>query len=139
MGSYEANTLSEARTSYVNIVDTLDGTLLVGNLGDVQSEGKVLIGAGTPDILEEYIKPHDIVILGDRYESQLCAIEMEADCIIVCAGSSVTKTIQMLAAEKNCKIISTPHDSFTVARLIYQSIPVRHFMRTKKQALLHII
>ena len=131
MGSYEANTLSEARTSYVNIVDTLDGTLLVGNLGDVQSEGKVLIGAGTPDILEEYIKPHDIVILGDRYESQLCAIEMQADCIIVCAGSNVTKTIQMLADEKNCKIISTPHDSFTVARLIYQSIPVRHFMRTK--------
>ncbi len=131
MGSYEANTLSEAKTSYVNIVDTLDGTLLVGDLGDVQSEGKVLIGAGTPDILEEYIKPHDIVILGDRYESQLCAIEMGADCLIICAGTNVTKTIQKIAKENGVKIISTPHDSFTVARLIYQSIPIRHFMRSK--------
>ena len=131
MGSYEANTLSVARTSYTNIVDTLDGTLIVGDLGDIQSEGKVLIGAGTPDTMEEFIKPHDIVILGDRYESQLCAIEMEADCIIICAGSNVTKTIQKLATEKNVKIITTPHDSFTVARLIYQSIPIRHFMRKK--------
>lgn len=130
MGSYDASTLSEARTSYVNIVDTLDGTLLIGDIGDSQIEGKVLIGAGTPDILEEYIKPHDIVILGDRFESQLCAIEMGADCIIICAGSKVTQSIMKLADENNCKIISTPHDSFTVARLIYQSIPIRHFMKT---------
>ncbi len=129
MGSYDSKTLSEAKTSYTNIVDTLDGTLIVGNISDSQIEGKVLIGAGTPDILEEYIKPHDIVILGDRYESQLCAIEMGADCLIVCAGSTVTRTIQNLAEEKGCKIITTPHDSFTVARLIYQSMPIRHFMK----------
>ena len=130
MGEYNANTISEAQTSYVNIVDTVDGTLLVGNIGDVQTEGKVLIGAGTPDVMEEYIKPHDIVILGDRYESQLCAIEMEAECLIICAGAKVTQTIQKLAEEKGCKIITTPHDTFTVARLIYQSLPVRHFMKT---------
>ena len=130
MGEYNANTISEAQTSYVNIVDTVDGTLLVGNIGDVQTEGKVLIGAGTPDVMEEYIKPHDIVILGDRYESQLCAIEMQAECLIICAGAKVTQTIQKLAEEKGCKIITTPHDTFTVARLIYQSLPVRHFMKT---------
>lgn len=129
MGSYENNTISSAKTSYRNIVDTLDGELIVGNIDDIQTEGKVLIGAGTPDVLEEYIKPHDIVILGDRYESQLCAIEMQAECIIVCAGSKVTMTIKKIAAEKGCKIIVTPHDTFTVARLIYQSIPIRHFMR----------
>jgi len=130
MGAYDSNTLSNANTSYTNIVDTLDGTMIVGNISDTQTEGKILIGAGTPDVLEEYIKPHDIVILGDRYESQLCAIEMGADCIIICAGSNVTRTIQSIADEKGCKIITTPHDSFTVARLIYQSIPIRHFMRS---------
>ena len=131
MGSYEANTLAAAKTSYKNIVKTLDGELIVGDIESVQTEGKVLIGAGTPDVLEEYIKPHDIVILGDRYESQLCAIEMEADCIIVCAGSKVTMTIRKLAEEKGCKIITTPHDSFTVARLIYQSMPISYFMRSE--------
>ena len=131
MGSYDSNTLSLARTSYINIVDTLDGTMIVGDISDSQIEGKVLIGAGTPDTLEEYIRPHDIVILGDRYESQLCAIEVGADCLIICAGSKITQSIQNIAAERNCKIISTPHDTFTVARLIYQSLPIRHFMRTK--------
>ncbi|SNU04553.1 manganese-dependent inorganic pyrophosphatase [Lachnospiraceae bacterium] len=131
MGSYEANTLSEAKTSYKNIVETLDGELLEGDINEIVTEGKVLIGAGTPDVLEEYIAPHDIVILGDRYESQLCAIEMEADAIIVCAGAKVTTTIRKLARENGCKVISTPHDTFTVARLIYQSMPIRHFMKSR--------
>ena len=131
MGSYEANTLSDAKTSYTNIVATLDGVMLVGELGDVQTQGKVLIASGTPDAMEDEIAPHDIVILGNRYESQLCAIEMEADCIIVCAGAKVTESIKKLAAEKGCKIIVTPHDTFTVARLIYQSMPIRYFMRSK--------
>ncbi|MBO4863791.1 MAG: putative manganese-dependent inorganic diphosphatase [Eubacterium sp.] len=131
MGSNESDTLATAHTSYKNIVETLDGELLVGNIDDVQTEGKVLVGAGTPDVLEEYISPHDIVLLGDRYESQLCAIEMEADAIIVCAGAKVTTTIKKLATEKGCRVISTPHDTFTVARLIYQSMPIGHFMKDK--------
>ena len=131
MGAYDSTTLAKAKTSYKNIVETLDGELIVGDINDIQDKGKVIIGAGTPDVLEEYIKPHDIVILGDRYENHLCAIEMEADCIIVCAGSKVTKTIKILAEEKGCKIITTPHDTFIVARLIYQSMPVRFFMKTE--------
>ena len=131
MGSYEANTLSAAKTSYRNIVDTLDGEMVVGNIDDVQTEGKVMIGAGTPDAMEKLIAPHDMVILGDRYESHFCAIEMDADCIIVCAGSPVTESIRRLATEKGCKIITTPHSTFTVARLIYQSMPIRYFMKSE--------
>ena len=131
MGSYESNTLSSAKTVYRNIVNTLDGEMLVGDINDVQTEGKVLIGAGTPDAMEKQIAPHDIVILGDRFESHFCAIEMEADCIIVCGGANVTETIQKLARERGCKIIRTKHSTFTVARLIYQSMPIRYFMREK--------
>ena len=130
MGAYDSTTLAKAHTSYRNIVETLDGELIVGDINDIQDKGKVIIGAGTPDVLEEYIEPNDIVILGDRYENHLCAIEMQASCIIVCAGSKVTKTIKILAKEKGCKIITTPHDTFIVARLIYQSMPIRYFMKT---------
>ena len=131
MGSYEANTLSAAHTSYRNIVDTLDGEMIVGNIDDVQTEGKVMIGAGTPDAMEKLIAPHDMVILGDRYDSHFCAIEMDADCIIVCAGASVTESIRRLANEKGCKVITTPHSTFTVARLIFQSMPLRYFMKSE--------
>ena len=46
-------------------------------------KGKVLIAAANPDMMEYYIEENDLVILGNRYESQLCAIEMGASCIIV--------------------------------------------------------
>ena len=81
--------------------------------------------------MEKQIAPHDMVILGDRYDSHFCAIEMDADCIIVCGGSTVTESIRRLAREKGCKIITTPHSTFTVARLIYQSMPIRYFMRSE--------
>ena len=54
---------------------------------------------------------------------------MNAGCIVVCTGAPISKTIQKLAKENNCKIISTPHDTLMVARLISQSAPVRYFMK----------
>ena len=47
-----------------------------------------MIAAANPDVMENYIDEHDMVILGNRYESQLCAIEMQAGCIVVCPGGS---------------------------------------------------
>lgn len=54
---------------------------------------------------------------------------MDASCIIVGLGAKVTKTIQKFAEEKCCVIISSPHDTYTIARLINQSIPVKYLMR----------
>ncbi len=71
-------------------------------------------------MMESFIEKGDLVILGNRYESQLCAIEMEAACIIVCEGAPVSLTIRKLAQARGCTIISTPYDAFTVARLINQ-------------------
>ena len=45
------------------------------------------------------------------------------------SGSQSRKEIQKLAEERNQVIISTPYDSFTVARLIHQSIPIKYFMK----------
>ena len=91
----------------------------------------MLIAAANPDMMEYYIQPHDLVILGNRYESQLCAIEMEADCIIVCEGAAVSMTIKKLAQERGCTVMTTPYDAFTAARLINQSIPISYFMKTE--------
>ena len=48
-----------------------------------------MIAAANPDMMENYIGTADIVILGNRYEAQLCAIEMEAGCLIICEGAQV--------------------------------------------------
>ncbi|MCD8123657.1 MAG: putative manganese-dependent inorganic diphosphatase [Lachnospiraceae bacterium] len=129
MGMYSADVLSRAQTSYKNIVETLNGELLVGTKEDILDHGKILIAAANPDTLEDFIDEGDVIITGNRYETQLCAIEMKAGCVIVCTGSKVSKTIVMMAREHGCHIIETPYDTFTVARLINQSIPIDFFMK----------
>lgn len=128
MDMYGRNLLSEAKTQYKSIAETLDGELVIGDGEGYFEKGKVGIGASNPEAMEYFIEPGDLIILGNRYEAQFCAIEMDASCIVVCQDSQVSKTIRKLAIEKGCVIISTPHDTFTVARLINQSIPVKHFM-----------
>lgn len=138
MDVYDNNMLSTANTSYKNILDTLNGTMLVGSADDYFDEGEVIIAAANPDMMEEYIHKGDMVILGNRYESQLCAIEMNADCIVVCMGSKVSMTIKKLAEEHGCHVISTPYDTFTVARLINQSMPISHFMKSERLTTFHL-
>ena len=133
MDVYDSNILAAAKTSCSNIVDTLDGDLLVGSMNTVFDKGKVLIAAASPDLMENYIEPGDIVILGNRYESQLSAIEMDAGCIVVCEGAEVALTISKLAGEHDCMIITTPHDTYTAARLINQSMPISFYMTPKEK------
>lgn len=128
MEVYDSHTLATARTQYRNIVGTLDGTLVTGNEHGYFHNGKVLIAASSPELMENFIEKDDLVILGNRYESQLCAIEMDASCIVICQGAQVSKTIKKLAEERDIVVIQTPHDTFTAARLINQSIPVKYFM-----------
>lgn len=131
MNVYDSSILSKANTQYSNIIETLEGAVVVGDKDAYFNEGKVLIAAANPDMMEYYICPHDLVILGNRYESQLCAIEMEASCIIVCEGAAVSLTIRKLAQERGCTVITTPYDTYTAARLINQSMPISYFMKTE--------
>ena len=128
MNLYDSSIISKACTKYANILDTLEGSMVVGDSEAYFDRGKVLIAAANPDLMENYIEKYDLVILGNRYESQLCAIEMEAGCIIVCEGAGVSLTIRKLAQERGCAVITTPYDTYTTARLINQSMPISYFM-----------
>lgn len=130
MNVFDNEIIGAAKTPYRNIVDTLDGDMVVGDMEGSICSGKVLISAANPDLMEDYIEPGDLVILGNRYESQLSAIEMKAQCIIVCEGALVSKTITKLSEDSGCTIIRTPYDTYTVARLINQSMPISHFMKS---------
>lgn len=138
MEVYDNNILATARTQYRNIVKTLDGTLITGNEHGYFLNGKVVIAASSPDLMENFIEKDDLVILGNRYESQLCAIEMDASCLVICQGANISKTIKKMAEERDIVIIQTPHDTFTAARLINQSIPVKYFMSRDNLEIFHL-
>lgn len=120
--------LSVSHTPYKNIIETLSGTLITGNPDGCVTTGKVVIGAASPETMEEILEPGDLVLVANRYESQYCAIEMGASCVIVCTGSAVPKTIVRLAQEKGCTIISTPHDTYPASCMISQSVPISYYM-----------
>ncbi|WP_026836073.1 putative manganese-dependent inorganic diphosphatase [Eubacterium xylanophilum] len=132
MDVYDNRILSTAGTSYKNVLETLEAKMIVGDENAFYENGEVLIAAANPDVMEEHIHDGDMVILGNRYESQLCAIEMGAACIIVCMDAPVSLTICKLAVEHGCSIIVTPYDTFTAARMINQSMPIEHFMKKER-------
>lgn len=128
MDVYDNQILAGARTRYKNIIETLDGTVVTGNIHGYFSGGKVAIGASNPDLMAEFIEKDDLVILGNRYEAQACAVDIDASCLVVCQNAEVPEELVKRAGEQSIVIIRTPHDTFTAARLINQSIPVKHFM-----------
>ncbi len=128
MDAYDSSVMSQAKTKYSSIAETLDGHVIVGNEHGYFVKGRVVIGSFHPDFMEKYIHKSDLVILGNRADDQLCAIEMEASCIVVGLGAKVSKSIQKLAMDHECVIIISPHDTYTIARLINQSIPIKHLM-----------
>lgn len=133
MDVYDNKVLSKAKTPYKNIVETLDGELLVGDMESCVESGKVIVSAANPDLMEKFIDEGDVVIIGNRYDAQFCAVEAGASLLIVCMGAEVSKTIQSLAAEKGCDVITTPHDTFIASRLISHSLPCEYFMTPEEK------
>ena len=128
MDVYDSEILSKARTQYRNIVKTLDGTMITGNEHGYFMRGKVAIGASSPNLMEEFIEKDDLVILGDLEEAQACTVNIDASCMVICKDAEVSPKLIQKAKEQSIVIIQTPYDTFTTARLINQSIPVKFYM-----------
>lgn len=130
MDVYDSSILSTAKTQYRNIATTIGGRVIIGNDHSYLLKGKVGIAASSRDRMSEFIEKDDLVILGNRREAQQCAIDLRVACMVICQGADIPDDIIEQARAHEIVIISTPHDTFTVARQINQSIPVRHFMTT---------
>ena len=128
MDVFDTAVLAKSRTSYKNILETLNGTMVVGNADAVCTTGHIKIGTATPELLESSVEKGDIVILSNRYESQLCAIEKEASLLIICNGAKVGRTIQRIADETGVAIMTTPEDTYAAGKLISQCAPISYYM-----------
>lgn len=127
MDVYDNHILSIAKTQYKNILETIQGNILTGNEHAYFVKGKVVVSTG-PDWMEMHVEKDDLVILGDTLESQMKAIELNASCIVVCCGFDVSKEVLEAAEKRDCVVIGTPYETFTVARLMNQSMPIKYFM-----------
>lgn len=128
MDSLDPHAVATAKTSYKNIIETIRGTLVTGSIDQTLDRGKIVIAAGSPEAMETMVEPGDIVLVANRYEAQLCAIELEAACLVVCLTPNIARTIIKIAEEHGCTLISTPYDTYTASCLINQSVPIRTHM-----------
>ena len=128
MDVFDTGILAKSQTTYRNILETLGGTMVVGREDDVCTTGHIRIGTATPEMLENSMEKGDIVILTNRYESQLCAIEKEASLLIICNGAKVGRTIQRIADETGVAIMTTPVDTYAAGKLISQCAPISYYM-----------
>ena len=85
-------------------------------------EGLVTIG----DIAKTYMDTTDSYLLSN---ARTQAISQNVSCIIVGLNIVVSEKVVKLAHEKNIVIIRSPYDTFNIARLINQSIPVNYVMK----------
>ena len=124
--------LSKARTQYKTIAETIDGEVYAGNEHAHFVRGKVVIATSNPEYMADYIEDDDLVILGDREEAQMQAIRSNASGIIIGGGLEVAEEVKKLAEKRDCVIITTPFDTFSVARLINQSMPIKQYMTRRE-------
>ena len=130
MDTTDSYLLSRAKTQYKRIAETIGGTVIEGNEHGYFVNGKVMVGTANPEMLKAYVEEDDLIIMGDREDDHLQAIAQNVSCIIVGMGIEVTEKVIKLAHERQIIIIRSPYDTFTIARLINQSIPVKYIMKT---------
>lgn len=123
--------LARTETTYENIAQTLEAEVVAGSLADKVVQGRIVMGAGTPEAMEAAIGPGDVVILANRADSQLAAIDAGAGCIVVCGGAKVSSTIRALAQEKDCVMLVTAYSPYVAGQMIVQAAPIRHSMKTE--------
>ena len=129
MNLMDQEVLAKSRTTYRNLASVLDGKLLVGDENDVITKGKLSVGT-SPEVMDGFITPGDIILVTNRYETQICAIDNDAGCLVVCTGASISEGMLRRCREKGIAVISTELDTLGAARIASMAAPVRYYMKS---------
>ena len=129
IAGYDMQTIGTSRIDALpvfNLVSVLEGQLVNESGCTAESvSGEVRIAV--PQSIDDPAAGRDcILICGDQPELIARALENEVNCLIICQSDIRPEWAQSTAA--SC-IVSTPLDVRTVARVIYQAIPVERVCR----------
>ncbi len=128
MEADDSRFLSRMKPRYRDIADTVNGTIVVGDGDDRFEEGKVLVGAAMVERMQEHIEPGDLMLMVDRVENQIGALEKGAKVLILCLGAKANEEVIAKARAEKAVIIETSLDTFAVCMEIHKSVPLESFM-----------
>lgn len=130
MNVWDDDILHRAAATIENIVDVLSGEIVHLPENPNPYDGRMLVYASEVDE-KGHVSKGDVVIVGNRRASQLEAIDRRCGIIIVSSGHEMDEDVLEKAKKNNVIVIKTKYNSFMVARLIPQSIPISHVMTTE--------
>ena len=123
--SRHTSTLRDAPTYVHAIVEVLDGELLTGE--DDLLEGRVWVHAmdvATPSGISD----GDVVVVGNRDDSQKLAIDLGAALLVLSNDARPTDEVLELARGRGVAIAVSPLDSYVSGRMITLAAPCRALM-----------
>lgn len=127
MNVWDDDILYRSKAKVENIVDVLAGTLVHSPEKPNYINGRMLVYASDVDE-KGHVSPGDVIIVGNRRDAQREAVDRKAGILIVSSGYYVDNDILYLAKKNNVTVIKTKYNSFMVARLLPQAIPVSYVM-----------
>ncbi|SFS99381.1 Predicted transcriptional regulator containing CBS domains [Paenibacillus sp. BC26] len=109
------------RLTFGEVLDIVQGELIGGAAGLVKTLHKFVIGAMELDAMVRYIDAGSLLIVGNRQGAHGCALEQGAG-VLITGGFGTSEDMKRLADEKGLPIISSKHDTFTVASMINRAM-----------------
>ncbi|SUO79739.1 CBS-HotDog domain-containing transcription factor SpxR [Streptococcus equinus] len=109
------------RLTYSEIARISDSEVLAGKSGLTREFSKFSIGAMTQENISRYLVKGGLLIVGDRENIQLLALENH-NAILVTGGFSVSEAVIRLADELGIPVMVTNYDTFTVATMINHAL-----------------
>lgn len=107
--------------TFREVAKVTEGEILGGDNGLDHPLSKFIIGAMTVDVMDRYFAKNTLIIVGNREDVQKLALN-NGIAVLVTGGFKTSPEVIKLSNEKELPIISTIHDTFTVATIINRSM-----------------
>ncbi len=109
------------RLTFGDVADIVEGSVLGGARGLGKTLHKFVIGAMELDAMMAYIDAGSLLIVGNRENAHRRALEQQAG-VLITGGFDTGDEVKRLADERGLPIISSKHDTFTVASMINRAM-----------------
>lgn len=109
------------KLSFGEIIKIIEGEVFGGHDGLDKILNRFVIGAMTLDAMTRYIQPESLVIIGNREDAQLLALNQGA-AVLITGGFQATPQLIQKADELKIPLMGTTYDTFTVASLINRAM-----------------
>lgn len=107
--------------TFGEVAEIVEGRLFGGAAGLDKTLHKFVIGAMELDAMLRYIDEGSLLIVGNRIDAHRCALEEGAG-VLITGGFEPSAEVIKLADERILPIISSRHDTFTVASMINRAM-----------------